>query len=106
MTKKEREELMKDYEDLACFRIDRLNAELREIEEYNEKYEIFSTMYENLISEYPNAEIEQFRDVMLDLCNMEDTYIFMQGFLDGINVDKIYNRNKFKKRQNKKRHNT
>ena len=84
MEEKDFEQFMKDFE---SFIEDRSNIAFDKAvknKKYKELYKKYEEQYEALIKKINVEEIDKFADFIHLLNNIENNYIYMQGFLDGI----------------------
>ena len=84
MEEKDFEQFMKDFE---SFIEDRSNIAFDKAvknKKYKELYKKYEKQYEALIKKINVEEIDKFADFIHLLNSIENNYIYMQGFLDGI----------------------
>ncbi len=84
MNAKKFEKLIHNFEFLVDERMDTVLNKLKERKEYKEKYEKYSNLYDSLLKKYSRKDIEEFAGANIDLYNIENSYIYIQGLIDGI----------------------
>ena len=77
-------ELMEDYGDLAQNRIERGKEKVRNRQEYKNLYTKFRNCHDKLVHKYTEDEIDELLALVQDVNKLENTYMYMQGFFDGI----------------------
>lgn len=89
-------EFMEEYNSFVLQRKNEICCELeKNHKEYKEKLEEYSTLYDIMVRKYPMHEIEELEGICMESYEIENLYLYVQGFLDGIML-----KNKFKKKDN------
>lgn len=66
---------------------DRINLSINKVAKtikYKEKYNIYSDLHKKLIEKYTIKEVENFASSIYAINDLENEYIYLQGFIDGI----------------------
>ncbi len=84
MKQKEFEKLMENCADLIEERSNLAVKKIYKNNTYKEKYQKYSNLYEELVNKLGKDEIEIFTSAIYSLNDMENDYIYMQGFVDGM----------------------
>lgn len=84
MKQKELEKLIESCEGLIEERSDLAFKKVSEDSRYKEKYQIYSNLHEKLSEKIGENEIEKFANSMTSINDLENNYIYLQGFIDGI----------------------
>lgn len=81
---REFDELMKDFYLLAESRIEKEMLTLKNQTKYKEKYEKFLNLYDIFAEKYKQEEIDQFIEAITEVNTLENTYMYIRGFKDGL----------------------
>ena len=84
MKSKDLEQLIENCEGLISERSDLALKKVAQTEKYQENYQEYSNLYEELIKKIDRIELERFANSIYALSDLENDYIYMQGFVDGI----------------------
>lgn len=84
MREKEFEIFIEDLGELINDRINMSINKLAKTNKYKKTYSKYSKLYEQLKKRCSVSEIENFSSIIYAINDLENTYIYLQGFLDGI----------------------
>ncbi len=84
MKQKELEELIADSENFIGERINLIFKKVSKDKNYKEKYEEYSNLCEDLSKIIDRSKIENLVGAIYDLNSVENNYIYLQGFIDGV----------------------
>lgn len=84
MKQKELEQFIENCEELIGERSDLALKKVSKDSKYKEKYKKYSDLYEKLIKTTDKNNIENFAGTIHELNGIENNYMYLQGFVDGI----------------------
>ncbi len=92
--KDELEDFINSCEDLINDRIDIISEQISKNTSYKKKYYQYSKIYDELLKKNSLQDIEVLTNSIFEISDIENKYIYLKGFIDGILLREQFGKNK------------